>query len=634
MGGGGGKADAGCVACLRCEATTAPASRNDSSPDRSRTPTGNNLETARVHAVLAEGRTSSIPHLGKRSIPMVWKVRLRDVTLSITAVSLLAVIPYLSTLHSYFLGDDFGLVALYSQKDWAHFGQLFWMSWTEDIYGQTLDELRPTVAFSYWLDSIFGPGSPLPYHVDNVVLHVLTALLVLGTARLAAGATWPGAAFAAVLFALLPAHAETVSWISGRADSIAALFYLGAFLAYVAWQRVGGWLLYGLSLASFFLALYSKQSAITMIATLAAYDMLVNRGLNRSHLRVLSAYVPFALLTVGHLAQRYLLFGHAVRESQITTDLLLGIGTHQFRQFQILLFGGQWLPNPPVVAGTALMLAILTIILLEMWRAFRGRPTSLAAQLLFFGPLWWTIQTAPLLVTYSAGRHLYLASVGPAILLALCLDVMFRASSNRRRVMASSLASLVVLVALMRLLPAVEAWNQSARLSEIIQRDVEREATAAPPGSLLLVAAPVAATNKAAFTWVWSWVAPFAYRPPFTARNFTQRVRFVDALLVSCCQRDWVSSIRNTVEEWSTQPDRPPIVVLVWNADTGVLNRGSDVNDPTLREHVLTLLSSPSTSKADACAWFRGLARRFESEADPCMEDDPMFYETFYDRAH
>jgi len=88
------------------------------------------------------------------------------------------------------------------------------------------------------------------------------------------------------------------------------------------------------------------------------------------------------------------------------------------------------------------------------------------------------------------------------------------------------------------------------------------------------------------------------------------------------------------VEEWSTQSDRPPVVVLVWDGDTRVLNRGSDVDDPTLREHVLTLLSFPSPSKADACTWFRGLARRFGSKADPRMEHDPTFYETFYDRPH
>ena len=39
-------------------------------------------------------------------------------------------------------------------------------------------------------------------------------------------------------------------------------------------------------------------------------------------------------------------------------------------------------------------------------------------------------------------------------------------------------------------------------------------------------------------------------------------------------------------------------------------------------------------SKADACTWFRGLAQRFESKADPCMEEDPTFYETFYNRPH
>ena len=99
---------------------------------------------------------------------------------------------------------------------------------------------------------------------------------------------------------------------------------------------------------------------------------------------------------------------------------------------------------------------------------------------------------------------------------------------------------------------------------------------------------------------MWSWVAPFAYRPPFTSTDFTQRVRFVDGPWVSCCQRDWVSITRSTVEAWSSQSDRPPVVVLVWDENTGALNRGSDVDDPTLREHVQILLGFPNAGMAEA----------------------------------
>ena len=43
---------------------------------------------------------------------------------------------------------------------------------------------------------------------------------------------------AASLFALMPSHAEPVAWISGRVDSLAALFYLGAFLCFVRFRLV------------------------------------------------------------------------------------------------------------------------------------------------------------------------------------------------------------------------------------------------------------------------------------------------------------------------------------------------------------------------------------------------------------
>ena len=169
-------------------------------------------------------RKQGITRIAKSPIEL-WTGRTREVTLSsVAVVSLLAVIPYLSTLHSYLLSDDFGLVALYSQKEWAHFVQLFGVPWTEGIYAGHWTNPTDGCRFSYKLDSIFGPGSPLHYHVTNVGLHVLTTLLVLSTARFAAGVTWLGAAFAAALFAVLPTHAETVSGsAAGPIDPCAVL---------------------------------------------------------------------------------------------------------------------------------------------------------------------------------------------------------------------------------------------------------------------------------------------------------------------------------------------------------------------------------------------------------------------------
>src|SRR5215204_3958881 len=187
-------------------------------------------------------------------------------------VSLVVTLPYLGTLGGYFTGDDFGFVQLYAKERFpVNDLSLFWIDWSQGVWGKPLDELRPTQALSYWLDSHWGAASPTAYHVTNIVIHVLNSLLVLGIGR-AAGLSLLAATFAGSFFAVLAIHAEAVAWITGRADSLPALMYLLTFLAYALWRRSGTRWLYGLSLAAFFLALYSKQSAITMVGTLVLYD--------------------------------------------------------------------------------------------------------------------------------------------------------------------------------------------------------------------------------------------------------------------------------------------------------------------------------------------------------------------------
>ena len=175
-----------------------------------------------------------------------------------------------------------------------------------------------------------------------------------------------------------------------------------------------------------------------MIATLVAYDMLVGRGLNRSNLRA-AVHLP-AVRVANPRAPR-------------AAPPPVRAGGPRERNHGRLAARARYTSIPaapnsvvrwavasgPALSpwGSPLCSPFWRSILLEMWRTFRERPTSLAARLLFFGPLWWAIQTAPLMVTYSAGRHLYLASGGPVIVLALCLDGLFRASSTRRRLIAS-----------------------------------------------------------------------------------------------------------------------------------------------------------------------------------------------------
>jgi hypothetical protein len=85
---------------------------------------------------------------------------------------------------NYFLGDDFGLVHHLHDLPPVRFPSYFYSDWTEGIYGAPLDELRPFLAFTYWLDShLFAAVNVRGYHATNVVLHALNGLLVWAIVR-------------------------------------------------------------------------------------------------------------------------------------------------------------------------------------------------------------------------------------------------------------------------------------------------------------------------------------------------------------------------------------------------------------------------------------------------------------------
>lgn len=126
----------------------------------------------------------------------------------------------------------------------------------------------PLAFTGFWLQHELWGDATLGYHLVNILLHGISALLLL---RILRRLEVPGAFLAAAIFALHPVHVESVAWISELKNTLSGVFYLGAALAYLGFDRTRGKGLYALALGLFVLGLLTK----TAIATLPAGLLVV-----------------------------------------------------------------------------------------------------------------------------------------------------------------------------------------------------------------------------------------------------------------------------------------------------------------------------------------------------------------------
>jgi tetratricopeptide (TPR) repeat protein len=136
---------------------------------------------------------------------------------------------YLPALRGGFVWDDDSwttkLAALFQNASGLH------SIWFQPA---ALQQYYPLTGTSFWLDYQFWKFWTPPYHVENVLLHALAALLFW---RLLLRLQLPGAWLAAALFALHPVMVESAAWITERKNVLSLVLYLGAFLAYLRYAK-------------------------------------------------------------------------------------------------------------------------------------------------------------------------------------------------------------------------------------------------------------------------------------------------------------------------------------------------------------------------------------------------------------
>ncbi len=124
--------------------------------------------------------------------------------------------------------------------------------------GATL-QYFPLTHTLFWLEYRLWGTTPLGYHLLNVFLHVVCALLLVKVLR---RLDVRGAWLAGAVFALHPVMVESVAWITQLKNTLSGVFFFAAALTYLTYVegRRRHW--YFLSLGAFLLGLLSKTSIV------------------------------------------------------------------------------------------------------------------------------------------------------------------------------------------------------------------------------------------------------------------------------------------------------------------------------------------------------------------------------------
>jgi tetratricopeptide (TPR) repeat protein len=382
--------------------------------------------------------------------------------------------------------------------------QLQWM-WTTFHMGHYVPLAWMTLGFDY----VIGGMNPFGYHLHNVLLHAVNAVLVfalavriLETAQMERretdhSRTVVAAAVAALLFAVHPLRVESVAWVTERRDVLSMLFCLTSVLCYLrSVAGTGGarrW--YVLSVGAFVAALLSKATSMSLPAVLLVLNVFPLRRIGGTSgfwtpnaRRVYAELLPFAALALGTAALSLIALKPP---TQLSFSAKLAVSAYSVVFY---LMKTVWptglaplyeMPRrvDPLAVRYVVSAIVLVVLSALMWIGRRRFPGIAAAWVVFLfvlAPLSGVVQNGPQI---AADRYTYHAAPALAILVGAGVQRWLRSSSDVRALaVAFPIAMLAVLT-----WRQTEVWHDSGRLwSRVLSVDPTSSIAHVAIGDLLI----------------------------------------------------------------------------------------------------------------------------------------------------
>ena len=368
------------------------------------------------------------------------------------------ILAYQPVWHAGFIWDDYAHVTKPALRSLNGLGRI-WMQ-----LGAT-QQYYPLVHSVFWVEHRLWGDATVGYHFINILLHAVSALLLV---KLLRQLKIPGAWLAAAIFALHPVQVESVAWISELKNTLSGAFYLGSALAYLGFDRNRSGGNYALALGVFVLGLLSK----TVIATLPAALLVVfwwQRG-KLSWKQDVRPLIPFFVAGIGAglftawVEGKYIIGAESseFNFSIIERFLIAGRVTwfylgKLFWPVNLVFVYPRWHVSPRVWWQYLYPGAALLLLGVLGWQRRRWRGPL--AGLLFFGgtlfPALGFFNVYPFRFSLVADHFQYLAGIGPIVLVAAGGSTLFSSFRERRWIWGPALCGILLAVL------CVLTWRQS-----------------------------------------------------------------------------------------------------------------------------------------------------------------------------
>ena len=348
-------------------------------------------------------------------------------------------IAYANTLNNDWVWDDASSVLMHKHvQDPKKFFQLF--AEDQHAFGRGKGNFyRPLVSVSFMLDyllsykkdkenSPFPIISPLVFHITNTLWHacaVMLVFLLLNKLRVPFFVSF----WTSIVYAVHPIPTEAVTYISGRADMMSAVFILAGVLSCVQYIQKEGGITRNLYLLAcplcFTFGLLSKESSniFPLIILLITLFVSQSKDSNTTYgLKKIKIWFPIflsLLVSSVYITLRLTILNFAEKSTPITkvwSDKVIEIGQSFAFYIRILFlpFGlhmEQTLEHTPYWTAIFGYAFLVLIVLISYW-AWKNKQHRIFISILWFLITWFPISGFFTLNAPQAEHWMYTPMIG------------------------------------------------------------------------------------------------------------------------------------------------------------------------------------------------------------------------------